>query len=46
MLSILSDDPTYQEGGTTTGDYGIWLLNQELKDNITPFEAKYDMRIS
>lgn len=46
MLSILSDDPTYQEGGTTTGDYGIWLLNQELKDNIIPFEAKYDMRIS
>lgn len=45
MDSILSADPTYQPGGTTTGDYGIWLLNQEVKDNITPFEARTSVSI-
>lgn len=45
MESILSADPTYQPGGTTTGDYGIWLLNQEVKDNITPFEARTSVSI-
>lgn len=45
MEEILSADPTYQPGGTTTGDYGIWLLNQEVKDNITPFEARTNVSI-
>ena len=46
MMSVISNDPTYQEGGTTTGDYGIWLLNQELKDNIQKFEATKDISIT
>lgn len=46
MLSVIRKDPTYQSGGTTTGDYGIWLLNQELKDNIQKFEATKDISIT
>ena len=46
MLSVIRKDPTYQSGGTTTGDYGIWLLNQELKDNIRKFEATKDISIT
>lgn len=46
MLSVIRKDPTYQAGGTTTGDYGIWLLNQELKDNIQKFEATKDISIT
>lgn len=45
MMSVISSDPTYQDGATTTGDFGIWLLNQELKDNITRFESSKDMSI-
>lgn len=46
MMSVIRADPTYQQNGTTTGDYGIWLLNQELKDNIQKFEATRDISIT
>ena len=28
-------DPTYNENSTTTGDFGIWILNQFIKDNLS-----------
>ena len=46
MLSVIRKDPTYQSGGTTTGDYGIWLLNQALKDNIQKFETTKNISIT
>lgn len=44
-LSIISIDPTYIQGGTTTGDYGIWLLNQELKGNLDKFRIQHHFEI-
>lgn len=32
--SLMMLDPTYNENSTTTGDFGIWILNQFLKDNF------------
>ena len=30
---LISLDPTYKEGGTSTGDYGTWILDRVLKPN-------------
>lgn len=41
---VMQLDPTYQEGGTTTGDFGIWLLNQYIKGNLDRY-GNYDQDI-
>ena len=33
--SLMLLDPTYNENSTTTGDFGIWILNQFIKDNLS-----------
>lgn len=39
---VMSWDPTYQEGGTTTGDFGIWILNQIVKRNIQEGDGYFE----
>ena len=46
FISIIKEDPTYQEGGTTTGDYGTWLLNQEVKGNLNKFRVNRHFEFS
>lgn len=46
FISVLKQDPTYQEGFPTTGDFGIWLLNQEVKDNLSKFRINHHFEIS
>lgn len=46
FLSIIRQDPTFVEGSSTTGDYGIWLLNQELNGNADRFRADNHFQFS
>jgi len=45
-LSIIGQDPTFVEGSSTTGDYGIWLLNQELNGNANKFRVANHFQFS
>ena len=46
FLSIIGQDPTFVEGSSTTGDYGIWLLNQELNGNANKFRVANHFQFS
>lgn len=46
MMRIIKLDPTYVEGSDVTGDFGVWLLNQQSKNNLKKFEDENNISIT